>query len=272
MLKFSVLMSIYCKEKPEYLQASLDSVINSSYKPTEIIIVEDGPLTNELYDVLDRYTMLKRIKLNKNMGLGVALNKGIEMVQTDLIARMDTDDICDVNRFKIQISRFMSNPKLILIGSNVSEFEDNPLKICQIKKMPITGKEIKKHSKLRNPFNHPTVMFKKSAIQKSGFYQHMPFFEDYYLWLRMLKIFPEDSFENIDKSLVLMRTNEDLYSRRGGFSYVVDNFRFRKNCVKENLLEIKYASIATCISIVVSIVPNKIRKKIYINHLRNKKR
>lgn len=263
-------MSLYNEEKPGYLEECLESIMSSSLKPMEIVIVEDGPLTNELYEVLDSYPMCKRVKLSDNVGLGVALNKGLEFISTELVARMDTDDVCAVNRFELQVKEFEKNQSLILIGSDVAEFDDDVNNILQIKKMPRTGREIKKYSEKRNPFNHPTVMFKKEAVKKAGYYQKMPYFEDYYLWLRMIRDYPEESFKNIDTPLVLMRTNEALYNRRGGKSYISKIIYFRYICVIEGLLKIDKAIYSSIASLAISILPNQYRRKFYRIVLRRK--
>lgn len=267
-MDFSVLMSVYMKEKPQYLKQAIDSVLNSSLQPTEILIIEDGKLTKELYDVLESYPVLRRIKFSKNMGLGKALDIGVEEAKTNLIARMDTDDICKTDRFELQIEKFVKNKDLVLVGSDIAEFDQDYTKINQIKKMPEYGRDIMKYAELRNPFNHPTVMFRKDAIQKVGSYKAMPYFEDYYLWLRIIKRYPEKSYENISEPLVLMRTDENLYKRRGGLKYIKHIIYFRKTCVKENLLNVHKAIYSSVASVVVSIFPNNLRKKIYVRILR----
>ncbi len=268
---FSVLMSVYSKEEPNNLKLSIESVLNSSKIPDEIIIVEDGPLNKGLYDVLDFFSksnQIKRVKLNKNEGLAKALSIVIEYCSNELIARMDTDDYCQYNRFEKQIDYFSKNKDLIIVGSNIGEFITNPSDLVSLKKMPISGKEIKKYSKTRNPFNHPSVMFKKSRISEVGGYKEMPLFEDYYLWLRLLHKFNDCQFLNIPENLVHMRISADAYKRRGGIHYIPKVWRFRMKCYKEGLISIFEAILLACIVSLNAIIPNKMRAIIYKRFLR----
>ena len=271
MVKFSVLMSVYIKEKPEYLCMALESVLDSTILPQKIVIVEDGPLTPELYKVLNKYNSLPRItrvKIEKNSGLTIALNKGMEYIDTPLIARMDTDDLCRRDRFELQIQEFKKNPNLVLVGSNIDEFTHNHSSILSVKQMPLDSESIKRFSKLRNPFNHPTVIFRKEAVVEVGGYIEMPFFEDYYLWLRLLKHFGAESTLNINENLVSMRTVDDLYLRRGGVSYVKKSYKFRKTIMKQRLVTYTLGFLALISTSLVSVLPNNVRKNIYRKHLR----
>lgn len=270
---FSVLMSVYSKEDPNDLKLSIESVLNSSKLPNEIIIVEDGPLTKGLYDILDffsKYNQLKRVKLDENVGLAKALSVGLEYCSNELIARMDTDDYCQYDRFEKQLRCFANNENLVIIGSNIGEFIINPRVLINLKKMPISGKDIKSYSKKRNPFNHPSVMFKKSRINEVGGYKEMPLFEDYYLWLRLLHKFDDSQFLNIPENLVHMRVNDNAYRRRGGISYIPKIWRFRITCCKEGLISLIDAIFFGIIVSLNAIAPNKVRETIYKRFLRTK--
>lgn len=139
-IKFSVLMSIYYKEKPANLKLALDSVINQTYKPSEIILVEDGPLTQELDLLIDnyrsKYDFIKIIKLKKNQGLSNALNVGLKHCKYEYVARMDTDDISLPNRFEKQFKFIESNPEYDVIGSNIIEFDDSTNEDISVRKVP----------------------------------------------------------------------------------------------------------------------------------------
>lgn len=219
--KFSVLMSVYIKEKPECLEKSLESVFNQTLKPSEVVLIKDGPLTNELDNIINKFKKieetLKVISLEKNMGLGEALRIGVENCSYELIARMDTDDICKNNRFEEQINYFKKNPDLDMIGSWTDEFQEinGEIKVKSIRKVPEKQSEIIKRLKKANAFNHPTVMYKKNSIIKAGNYsEEFNCLEDYYLWVRMAV--NNSKFYNIQKSLIYFRITSGTSKRRGG--------------------------------------------------------
>ena len=128
MAQLSVLMSLYIKEKPEYAKACFDSLLRQTVRADEWVIVEDGPLTNEMYNLLDEYQanfpgLIKRIPLKRNQGLGLALRAGVLECRNELIARMDTDDISKPDRCEKQLKRFEEKPDLAIVGSHIDEFE-----------------------------------------------------------------------------------------------------------------------------------------------------
>lgn len=231
MKNFSVLMSLYFKENPEHLRLSLESVFNQSVTPEEVILVEDGPLTDELYSVLDQLTRthseLKRIRLEKNGGLGKALNEGLKHCSFELVARMDTDDICKPNRFERQVEFMQDHPQISVCSSWIDEFENTTDNIIAVKKVPESQEQIADYIKSRNPLNHPAVMFRKTEVLKAGGYRHFYLFEDWYLWARMFVNGAQ--FANIPESLLFFRTSKEMFKRRGGFKYaiIVQNFNGR---------------------------------------------
>ena len=160
---YSVLLSVYCKEKPNFLAQSLDSMFNQSVAPEEVVIVEDGPLTEGLYSVLNKYSEMypdsfKRAVNQTNMGLGKALNRGLAVCKNELIARMDTDDISKPERCEKQLQMFLENPDLDVVGTNIAEFIDNSKVVCSVREVPSVHEEICEFLKKRCPFNHMTVM------------------------------------------------------------------------------------------------------------------
>lgn len=270
-MAFSVLMSLYAKERPDYLRQSFDSVFNQTLPPDEVILVEDGPLTDELNTVLNEYKEkhpeLKRIKLPINGGLGKALNEGLKHCSNELVARMDTDDIAKPNRFEKQVQFMNDNSDISVCGSWMEEFEDNTKNIIAIKKAPEQYSNIENYAQSRNPFNHPSVIFQKSAVLASGSYKHFPLFEDYYLWARM--IVKGYKMHNLSESLMWFRSSHDLYKRRGGWNYAFNEARFQMLLNKIGLITTVKAYKNIGIRFVVRIMPNFIRGYIYKNLLRN---
>lgn len=211
-MKYSVLMSLYKREKPEYLRLAIDSMLNQTVAPDEIIIVEDGPLTEDLYKVLEEYPMIHRVKNERNLGLGLALNVGLKVCRNELIARMDTDDYSKSERCEKQLARFAEKPYLAIVGAHVDEFVGNLSNVVSQRKVPITSEEIYDFAKKRSAFNHPVVMYSKTAVLENGGYADLKRNQDVDLFGRML--FQGYQAENIDESLLWFRSSYDLAKRR----------------------------------------------------------
>lgn len=217
MEKYSVLMSLYIKEKTEYLRLAIDSMLNQTVKPDEIVIVEDGPLTEELLGILKEYKgkygdLFNIVVSEKNLGLGKALNLGLEHCKNELVARMDTDDIAKPERCEKQLGAFAKDAKLDLVGSAVDEFFDTTDVINSRRVVPTTHEEIYNFAKRRSAFNHPTVMYKKSRVLKFNGYGDLRRNQDVDLFGRML--FGGCKAYNFEESLLLFRSNNDLSKRR----------------------------------------------------------
>lgn len=263
--RFSVLMSLYFKEKPDYLRQSLDSVFNQTLPPTEVILVKDGPLTPELDAVVnefsEKHSELKVIPLKQNSGLGRALNAGLRHCSYELVARMDTDDICMPTRFERQIKFMEENPTTDVCGAWINEFIDSPDNIVSQRRVPAEASEIKNVIKRGCPFNHPTVVFRKSAIENVGGYRDFYLLEDWYLWARLVK--NNAVMTNLREPLLLFRTTKDMYKRRGGYKYAKSCIRLLRELKKMKLVNgVEYVVISSS-RFVISMMPNFLRKHIY---------
>lgn len=231
-IDFSVLISVYYKENPIFFKQSIDSLLNQTILPNEIVLVKDGPLTEDLEDVIGFFcktykNLFKIISLEENKGLGYALSVGILQCSNDIVARMDTDDLCLATRFQKQINFLLNNNHIDVVGSNIEEFNSVPGDLKRIRKMPEDFYSIKKYSRFRNPINHPSVMYKKSKVIEAGNYNdNILFFEDYSLFVRMLK--NGSKFHNIQESLLNFRvgTGIDMIKRRSGFNYLKEEWKF----------------------------------------------
>lgn len=215
-------MSIYYKESPEDFERSLISIFSSSIIPSEIVLVKDGPLSKELDLIINQYNDLyknvfKIITFKENRGLGVALNRGLLECNNELVARMDTDDICAYDRFEKQLIFMHNNPEISVLGGGIAEFSENPNSIDGYRRPPTSSREICKYLKYRCPFNHMTVMFRRSDVKFSGNYQDFFHMEDYYLWLRMF--LDGFLFANLPDTLVNAKAGSGMLSRRGGRKY-----------------------------------------------------
>lgn len=267
---YSVLLSIYYKEKPQYLKEALNSVFKQTVQSQEIVLVKDGPLTDELDEIINNYVSqypnLKVISLPQNQGLGKALNEGLKYCTYDIIARMDTDDIAKPSRFEKQIKIFDEYPEIDVVGSWIDEFEDDIKNVISTRKLPETHEEILKYAQKRNPINHPVVMFRKQAVLDAGGYQHFPLFEDYYLWVRML--LNGAKFYNIQESLLYFRFSSDMFKRRGGLNYACTEARFQWHIYQLGFINLPKTVLNICIRFGTRIIPNSFRSWIYKNFLR----
>lgn len=263
--KVSVLMSVYVKEKPEYLQAALESIVTQTYQVNEIMLIEDGPLTEQLYDVIHAYQekypeIIKRFAFEKNQQLGRALAKGVELCSNELVARMDTDDIAMPDRIEKQAAYMHAHPEVHVLGGAIREFNDEGT-TDRVKLMPKTQEEIREYVKIRNPLNHMTVMFRRSAILEAGNYKHFPFLEDYSLWSRMLA--KGYQIRNVDDILVRARTSMALVKRRSGWAYYKDFSKLRKFQYELGLLN-NFEYIKTSIgTFVVLMLPGSLKALLY---------
>lgn len=270
--KYTVLMSVYFKEQPEYLSLSIESMINQTIKPDEFIIVKDGPLTPELSEVIDSFVMnypdlFKIISNDTNLGLGPALAKGIIASRNELIARMDSDDYAISTRCEKQLERFNADPELEIVGSYEAEFVDDINNVISIHRVPTESSEIKKFMRRRCSILHPTVMYKKGAVLKSGNYHSVFLYEDYDLFSRMVLAHHVKSY-NIPESLYYIRTSDDFFKRRGGAKYAKTVLKFKWGQYKKGYMSLLDFCISGLGQAFVCILPNSLRKGFYMNFLR----
>lgn len=179
---------------------------------------------------------------------------------------MDTDDIAKPNRFEEQVGIFNEFPEIDVCSAWVEEFIESPHYPVSVKKIPEKHVDIAIYARSRNPVNHPVVMFRKKAVLKAGRYQHFPLFEDYYLWVRMLA--NGAKFYNIQESLLYFRTSPDMFKRRGGLKYAMDEFRFQKVMFDMNMISSKQFLLNVMTRFPVRIAPNQVRSWLYKKALR----
>ena len=271
--QFSVLMSVYIKENPIFLKDAIKSIQNQTMKPSEIILVEDGPLTSELYQVLDQIEAeseipVKRCPLEENQGLGLALRYGVLQCQYDIIARMDTDDIAVPDRFEQQI-HLMEQENLDLLGGHIAEFIDNPKEVVSYRRVPTQHADIVTYQRMRSAFNHMTVMFKKNMVLKAGNYEDGLYMEDDLLWLNMIAAGARTG--NLDQILCRVRVGAGMFERRGGLRYLNLYRQARQRMLERN--QISYIEYAKSVGIqaVVALCPGFVRQFIFVKLLRKSK-
>lgn len=217
MQKYSVLMSVYKKDKPEYLTQAVDSMLNQTIPPEQFVVVIDGPVSDEIDNLINKYRnkyerMFTIVRLQSNGGLGNALNEGLRHCRNELVARMDADDISLPIRCEKELQMFEKDSTLVICGCNIDEFYESFENVQTSRVVPETYEAIKKYMRRRQPFNHPTVIYRKSRVLKAGGYKRLKRKEDFDLFSRMLSEGCPGA--NIGESLYLYRADEDNYARR----------------------------------------------------------
>ncbi|MCR9389653.1 glycosyltransferase [Vibrio alginolyticus] len=257
-------MSIYYKESKINFEHCLATLCAQSLPPNEVVLVLDGKLTEELYLVISNWRKrlpIVLVELEKNVGLGKALNIGLKHCSFELVARMDTDDLCTPFRFEKQVKQFLSNPKLDICGSYIKEFDESPNKPLSKRHTPLDHDSIKKSCIFINPFNHMTVMYRKTAVENAGGYLHMPWMEDWYLWLRMLA--NDCNAINLPEYLVKARTGFSMIERRSGFDYIKSEWAMTKIKISLKLVTWPKAILIFFVRSFPRVVPKKSLFRIY---------
>ena len=248
----------YSKSKPDYLKESIDSILNQSIKPYKIHLIQDGPISIELKEIIDNYKkkdsdLFEIIILNKK-GLPYALNHSIRQTDTKYYARMDSDDIAFNDRLEKQIKYLETNEDVDILGSWSIEFENVSHKENGfINRRPDSKKEIHDYFHYMNPLIHPSVLFRVSVFKKIGFYNEQFYTDqDLELWGRALK--NKIKISNIQEPLLYFRT-EGRQKRRSRFSAVkrqiIARYSFNTLSIKLNILKIA--------SILFRLLPEKVR-------------
>lgn len=270
---YSVLMAVYGKEKPEFFRQSIESMLAQTLPFSDFVLVCDGALTHELNEVIswaqeEMGEKLQIIRLKENKGLGKALRTGVPRCRCSVIARMDSDDISRPDRCERQF-RIIERDGYDLVSGTLQEFVREPGDMDRLRVLPRTSEEILQYAKKRNPFNHPCVMFRKESVLRVGSYQDFPGFEDYYLWIRMLR--KGCKGYNVQEVILDMRTGNGMYDHRGGRDYLYWVLRFQRYLYCKNFIT-KKEYIQNClVRTTVGAIPGGAREKFYHVFLRNGK-
>lgn len=270
-MNYSVLMSVYFKEKPEYLSAAMESIFQQTAVTDDFVLVCDGPLTHELDAVIEQQLtahpdILHLVRLEKNGGLGNALNIGLKKCRNQLVARMDSDDISRPDRCEKQLEVFRQNPGVSITSGIVEEFTETVQNIHTRRVPPETQEEILAFAKKRNPFNHPCVMYKKQAVEDAGGYQDFFLLEDYYLWVRMLQNGAVGY--NLQEPLLWMRAGSDLYKRRSGWKHALTQRNLFRYMWKSGFISFPRYLGSTLLRTGASLAPNGLRTLMFKTFVR----
>lgn len=269
-MSYSVLMSVYNKENPDYLWQSMKSVAEQTVPTDDFVLVCDGPLNSALDCVIDEMqklfgNVLHVVRLPQNRGLGNALNYGMDFCKNEIIARMDSDDIAYPQRCEKELDVLLKK-ELDIISAGVAEFTES-IDVIDAKRIPPeTHEEIIRFAKKRNPFNHPCVMYRKSAVEAAGGYQDFYLLEDYCLWLRML--LNGSRGYNIQEPLLWMRAGSDMYKRRAGWKYATSQRKLFKFMYQQNFISLSSYLSSCIIRSASAMAPNGLRKFMFGKMLR----
>jgi O104-antigen biosynthesis beta-1,3-galactosyltransferase len=269
-MNLSVLMSVYSNDDPQHLAVALQSMCDQTLPASEVILVEDGPLGGPLHEVIEEYSTrlpLAIVKLPNNSGLGEALRIGMTRCSNELVARMDSDDICVPSRFEKQLKFLRTHTEIDVVGSAIAEFDDDSTVIHAVRCLPLEGEDLISFAKRRNPLNHMTVMFRKKKVLLAGGYEHVRGFEDYHLWARMLMI--GSKLSNLEEPLVLVRCGNGMQSRRGGMAYANQELRLQLYFHKIGFLSAAEAIRNTFVRAPVRLIPASMRGLLYTRLLRS---
>jgi glycosyltransferase involved in cell wall biosynthesis len=221
-------MSVYTKESPAFFRQSLDSIAAQTLPADEIVIVEDGPMGEELKMVIAAYKSclpIVSLRLPAHVGLGASLREGLNVCRGEYVARMDSDDICVPERFWMQINFLERNPRVDVVSGTWVEFDEDPSRPHSMRILPAEGSELRRYAKFRNPINHPAIIFRKASVLAAGSYQSCLDFEDYHLFARMLM--RGYSLYNMKEILLYHRVGNGMMTRRGGYAYLKRDIAFQ---------------------------------------------
>jgi glycosyltransferase involved in cell wall biosynthesis len=269
MHKISVLMSVYYKESSRNLDQCLESITNQTLPADEIVIVKDGVLPLELEETLLSWhdkLPLKIVGYEENRGLPYALNYGLAYCSHELVARMDSDDICLPDRFEKQVIFFEKNQSTVLLSGYISEFNKTPNDILSIRKVPIGCENIARYLKKRNAFNHMAVMSRKSVLLLVGGYKKFIGFEDYDLWIRLVRA--GYKVDNIPEILVYVRIGDNMIMRRNGFKYVKREITFFNEQRRTHFISLVEFITLFLLRVPIHLLHPKILAVLYYHFLR----
>jgi len=266
---FSVVMSVYYADEPEHFKLAVESILNQTLKPKELILVVDGPIHRKLKDVVfnyEKFSIVKIINLKENVGLGAARHEAIISTSSTVVAVMDSDDICKPERFEVQY-KTLKEVNVDVVGSYIAEFKFHPDKIERFRKVPLLHEQILSRGRYFSPINHVTIMFQKESYLRSGGYRGLRKVEDYDLFHRM--VLSGLKFRNIPEVLVYVRSSDDQHLRRHGLSYLREEIILHTEMMRSGYIGIMGFAWNILIRVLVRLMPVMILQGLSKRFLRN---
>lgn len=260
---FSVLMSVYAREKPAFLQASLQSLVDQLEPAEQVVLVKDGALPPELEAVIAAFNDLLPLDfcaLPTNQGLAVALNEGLQLCRHNWVARMDSDDIALPERFSTQSAFLNKHPDVDVLGACIEERDASMTQVLARREVPCAYADIKRFAKRRSPVSHPVVVFRKSAVLAVGGYPLFQRAQDYALW--SLLLVRGYRFANQPECLLWMRTGEGLMARRG-YQHFLNELKLLRFQREIGLLSRFDYALNVIARFALRVVPDRLKKLLY---------
>jgi len=269
-MEYSVLLTVYKSDNPEYFRLSLESMLNQTVPSNDVVVVKDGPVTDSIQSVIDELSeknpSIHPLQLEKNMGLGLALNEGLKLCKNELIARMDSDDISLPERCEKQIALFESDSELDIVGCPVKEFVGTTDNVVGKRDVPLDNTTIHKYNRRRDPFNHPTVMYRKSKVMKYGPYSDYRKNQDTDLWIKLLSNGCKAA--NCPEYLLMFRFDEGTYKKRKSWVNTKLLIEIRKKAWKSGYCSLADYLFVACAQLGIYILPEAFQKFVYAKMLR----
>jgi O104-antigen biosynthesis beta-1,3-galactosyltransferase len=272
-MKLSVLMSVYGKETADCLRQSLESVAAQSLAADQVVLVEDGPLSEELRATIGHCSAilpLVSLRLPERVGLGAALRAGLNECQGEYVARMDSDDICVPRRFEKQMDFLDAHPEVDVVGGAIAEFDEVPWLPHSLRILPEGGEALLRYARYRTPMNHVTVVARKASLEAAGSYRASRFFQDYHLWARMLAL--GFRLHNLRDVLVYVRCGNGMHARRGGMAYLKEEISFQSYLRSLGLQSVTGSFLSVLLRGPVRLAPDPVRRLCYRLLLRERAR
>jgi len=262
----SVVLPTYRGDAPSELERAIDSLIDQTVPPAELLIVEDGPLTDGLESVITERaeefpTTVRTHRIERNQGLGNALRVGVENCTHDIVARMDADDISFPSRLERQLEFLVEHPEVDIVGGQIEEFDSEPGESIAVRRVPTSHEDIERTARFRSPMNHGTVMFRKQTVLDAGNYRPVERMEDYDLWIRMF--LDGATFANLPDVLLKVSAGERMYSQRGGWTYAREEVRTQVEFYRRGFVPLPVFLFNVLSRTTLRLLPDRARGAIY---------
>ena len=252
--RYSVLMPLAPWEPSAQVAAALQSLETQSLLASQVVVSCDGEPPADLAAVFGATSLpLKLLVGPGGEGVGPVLARGLQYCSENLVVRADADDVSMPNRCELQVAAMIARPELIALSSRVLEFIESPLVPIRERAVPVEGAAIRRQSFWRNPLNHPAIILRREDVLAAGNYGDYPGFEDYELWLRLLR--QGEVLGNLDQPLVMVRTGPKHMARRNGLTYMAMECRFLMGCGRTGLLSWPRIAVMAILRLPIRLLP-----------------
>lgn len=265
MTTLAALVTVYHRIVPEELSQALESLAAQTRPADEIVIVEDGPIGEGLRTVVDAFVgkrpEARTVVLARNRGAGPASAAGMATITSELVARLDADDIARPERFARQVAFFDAHPDVDVLGTALAEFAEEPGDGDKVRTLPETHDEITRYARINSPVNNPSVMMRVAAVEKAGGYRDVHHMEDYDLYARLLA--SGARFHNLPEPLTWFRVSPDQFARRTGRGMFAAERQMQRNLVSYGLISRPRAVLNLAVRTAYRLLPTALLTRAY---------